>query len=212
MPNFYQTGGSKGNTIIEASYGSGRFKVLWRAKDKGARLRIGNIAELCVGKGINYVWGGTGVYYAFKGGKNSYNTNIKIAKTKLKNKSTDCSGFASACAKAGGSSMGIQHSATMVNSSSFANFTKHNAQKVFAAGTYQRGDIVAYVGDPGHAAVVAHNGPNVSKNTFKNYCKDGSKKITNKKTEKIKKYIKNYKTDLKKKNHSQLLKKMNILL
>lgn len=208
MPNFYQTGGSKGNTIIEASYGSGRFKVLWRAKDKGARLRIGNIAQLCVGKGINYVWGGTGVYNAFKSGKNSYNTNVKIAKTKLKNKGTDCSGFASACAKAGGSSMGIQHSATMVNTSSFTNFTKHKAQKVFAAGTYQRGDIVAYVGDPGHAAVVAHNGPNVPKDTFKNYKSDGSKIIKNKKTEKIRKHIKNYKTDLKtkKKKSKQALK------
>lgn len=200
MPTFYQTGGSKSDTLVCSSGNSGSFTVLWRAKDPKHRMRIAAIGKAATdGPAVNYSQGKRqGVYNALAKGKN-YTARLNIAKNKLGGKYTDCSAFASACAMAGGAKMGsgLQTSSTIANGS-FSNFTKHNAQKVFAAGTYQRGDIVSKGGF--HAAVVAFDGPNCKTNFSKDYYSDGSKKIKNKKTEDIiKKYCKKsqYKKDTK---------------
>ena len=208
MPTFIQTGGAKNNTIVRNTYNGG-FTTILRAKDKGTRIKIAAIAEAAYKcGGMHYTNGGRmGLYNAFKKGGN-YNARLKIAKTKAKGKGVDCSGFSCACTYGAGDPIGstswAPNSGALVKGT-FSNYTKHNYQDQVRANKHQRGDIVAYPsktkGGMGHVAVIVESGSAIDeeKYFFKNYYKDGSKKITNKKTEKIKKYIKNYKTDLKKK-------------
>lgn len=193
MPNFYQTSGPDNDTLRCNSWNSSSFTTLWRAKDAGKRIKIVNIARAIYknGKsGIKYVWGSSGVYNAMNG--KSYNTNLKKAQ-KLKNKTTDCSHFVAACARGAKCSYGYMSSGDLKRAN-LSNFTKFDAQKEFQNETYQQGDIVCYSGNPGHVALVAHNGSKVKSSVFKNYEKDGSKKINDKKTNNIiNKYCKHWK-------------------
>lgn len=202
MPTFYQT---SGGTVKKDSYDCG-FTTVWRAKDKGTRIRIAAIGKAIVEcGGVKYSKSARGVLASrIKKGK-TYEARLKIAKTKSKGATTDCTGFAGACM------YGAMHpmllNGWMPNSSSlcstpdgtFAHYKKLNYKKQLKARTLQRGDIVAKPNH--HGAVVAESmsGINEKEYFFKNYYKDGSKKKKNPTVEKIKKHIKHYKSKIKKK-------------
>lgn len=210
MPYFYQT---HNNTIGYAPNGSSYFTRLWRAKHKKDRLQICNLAKAvyCNGNsGITYSMGAGGVLSKM-GNIKGYTARVKAGmKRKFKGRSTDCSHFVAACALGAGVPYGgsdhYLNSDGLVGAPSLAHFTKHDAQKVFTEGTFQRGDIVAYGkghkgASVGHVAIVAHDGKN-AKHVFDGYMADGSKKPTN--TKKIKQAIKDNKKSKKKINKMSL--------
>lgn len=204
MPNFCET--TSGHTVKRTSHSGSSFTTLWRAKDKQTRMRIALIANACCGKGLIYSNPRRLELKSFFEKKGNFSARLKAAQQgKIKGKHVDCSGFTCACTAAAGVSTGAATSGPF-SKGGFTNvnkFKRCNKSKQFNQGTYQRGDIVAYPsktkGGMGHVAIIASDGPNVPKNTFDGYYKDGTKKIKNPKTEKIRKHIKNYKTDLKKK-------------
>lgn len=203
MPTFYQTAGPNSDTLRCNDWNSNEFTVLWRAKDKKYRARIAAIAKAAVnGPAVKYNQGRRGeVYNAIAKGTN-YAARYKIAQKKLGGKCCDCSAFASACCKGAGASIGLQTSASIA-SGNFSKFTKHSYSKVKAAGTWQRGDIVAKGNF--HAAVIAYDGPNC-KTSYKNFYSDGSQKIKSKKVNEIRnKYIKNNKKNVKKNDTAKKL-------
>lgn len=206
MPYFYQT---HNNTIGYATNGSSYFTRLWRAKHKKDRLQICNLAKAiyCNGNsGIKYSMGAGGVLSKM-GNIKGYAARVKAGmKRKFKGKSTDCSHFVAACAFGAGVPYGggdhYLNSDDLVKADSLKNFTKHDAQKAFTEGTFQRGDIVAYKkghngASVGHVAIVAHDGKS-AKHVFDGYMADGSKKPTS--TKKIKQAVKDNKKSKKKIN------------
>ena len=185
-----------GHTVNHRTGGQ-TFTTIQRAKDKKHRIRIAAIANECCGKGLAYSSPQRLQLKSFFEKIGTFAGRLSaIKKGKIKGKHVDCSGFACACAAGGGASIGASTSGTITDST-FSKYTKLSYAKQVAAGTWQRGDIVAR---HGHAAVIAYDGPNCKTNFSKEgYFSDGTKKIKNAKTEKIRKYVKNYKTDLKKK-------------
>lgn len=194
MPIFVQTGGSKSNTIIRNRNNTG-FTTILRAKNKQTRIRIAAIAEAAYKcGGMHYTKDGRmGLYKALQKGGN-YAARLKIAKTKTKGKGVDCSGFSCACTYGAGDPLGstrwAPNSGALVRGE-FANYTKHSYKNQVDGHKYQRGDIVCYPppkkGADGHVAVIVNSGSAIDEDKYfwKNYCKDGSKIIKDKKTNKI---------------------------